>query len=246
MCCSLQPAAAVTLPPPPALTSNTTPSRSIPPAPLQALEALQASAHSTLDIPETQPLAEAEEAHAREAAMLSQAVQKVLGIQHLRRLFSKAELVQQAEQAQQGPAAVTARGAGQAAEGLGEIGAEGQAADLAEGWRAGSGTGGASTTDGAVQRARRAVLAAQQDAPAGPAQLALLPPHATASAHTALEAAHHAAARLRRCRLIPLPRWLLMPSEMQRHWIRYTVVGIAAGYATVFVYRWVQGGGYYT
>ena len=34
-----------------------------------------------------------------------------------------------------------------------------------------------------------------------------------------------------------LPPWLRMPSRYQQHWIRYTLLGLAAGYSGLFLIR---------
>ena len=37
-----------------------------------------------------------------------------------------------------------------------------------------------------------------------------------------------------------VPAWALMPSQLQQHWIRYSLVGLAAGYGAVFLIRCVR------
>jgi len=57
--------------------------------------------------------------------------------------------------------------------------------------------------------------------------------------HIALTEARRAAILLQRGphRLVPLPTWLDMPSQLQQNWIRYSVLGLAVGYGTVFIIR---------
>lgn len=59
--------------------------------------------------------------------------------------------------------------------------------------------------------------------------------------HDALAEARHAAVVIRRtpahARLVRLPHWVLMPSQAQRHWVRYAVIGVAVGYGTLFLVR---------
>ena len=136
-------------------------------------------------------------------ALLGRTVQKILGLQHLRRLFSRPELAASAEpRAAEGEA------------GAEEGGAEPLAAE-------GSGTAGAA-------------LASARAALGLPTGALLTSPSGAAAAAVG---ARGAARRLRKARLIALPRWLLMPSELQQHWVRYTLLGIGAGYTTLFFYR---------
>ncbi|KAH7618699.1 hypothetical protein Ndes2526B_g05616 [Nannochloris sp. 'desiccata'] len=57
--------------------------------------------------------------------------------------------------------------------------------------------------------------------------------------HIALVEARRAALLLQRGphRLVPLPAWLEMPSQIQQNWVRYSVLGLAVGYGTVFIIR---------
>lgn len=57
--------------------------------------------------------------------------------------------------------------------------------------------------------------------------------------HIALAEARRAAILLQRGphRLVPLPAWLEMPSQVQQNWIRYSVLGLAVGYGTIFIIR---------
>ncbi len=57
--------------------------------------------------------------------------------------------------------------------------------------------------------------------------------------HIALAEARRAAILLQRSphRLVPLPHWLEMPSQIQQNWVRYSVLGLAAGYGTIFIIR---------
>ena len=36
---------------------------------------------------------------------------------------------------------------------------------------------------------------------------------------------------------VPVPSWALMPSALQRHWIKYTVAAAASASAAAFLYR---------
>ena len=40
--------------------------------------------------------------------------------------------------------------------------------------------------------------------------------------------------------IIVLPPWLRMPSRYQQHWIRYTLLGLAAGYSSLFLIRYAS------
>jgi nuclear-control-of-ATPase protein 2 len=57
--------------------------------------------------------------------------------------------------------------------------------------------------------------------------------------HIALAEARRAAVLLQRSprRLVPVPVWLEMPSQVQQNWVRYSVLGLAVGYGTIFIIR---------
>ena len=56
--------------------------------------------------------------------------------------------------------------------------------------------------------------------------------------HDALQESHIVTAHLiKTSPLISIPRWMLMPTPLQQHWIRYTCVGIAAVYGGHFVIK---------
>lgn len=39
-----------------------------------------------------------------------------------------------------------------------------------------------------------------------------------------------------RC-LPQVPRWARMPSDLQQHWLHYTLIGAAGGYGALFLFR---------
>jgi hypothetical protein len=148
-------------------------------------------------------------------------VAKVLQLHHLRRLFSRAQLASPPGGAAPAPPAAAAGPAAQDQQ------AQPHAGPVAE---AGAGAAGAAIA-AAFQRARAAVGLG------GDWQALLPPPPPATSAYSAMQAARSAARRLRRQRIVLLPKWVLMPSELQQHWIRYSLLSIGAGYVSLFVYR---------
>lgn len=60
----------------------------------------------------------------------------------------------------------------------------------------------------------------------------------SATVHDSLDEAHRAAFSLQNTsRLLDLPRWIAMPTQLQQHWILYAAAGSAATYVVVFVFK---------
>lgn len=194
----------------------------------QSFQQLQSSAHEALGSPVAQQLNQAEEVGGQEEGMLSQTVQKVLGLRHLNRLLSMRESAGpdlddlddlDTRPSREHPSA--------------EAGAPGALRhQQSEASSSAAAAGGTRGTDVALYRAKRAMGLTKQ------AHCDVLEPlPASATAHAALAGARLAARRIRRHRVIDLPPWLLMPSELQQHWIRYSLVSLGAGYVALFLYR---------
>lgn len=156
-----------------------------------AVQQLEHSVHATLDAQQG-PAA----APAADWQVLQGALTRVLGLHHVRRVFSRLQLAQ----------------AGEAAAAEGAAGQEAGAAAVAH------------PTAASVDAARQAVGYTQ-----------LLPANATV--HSALLAARRSARSMRGRRLIQVPAWARMPSELQQYWIRYTIVGAACTWGGVFMFR---------
>lgn len=210
---------------------------------VMAFEHLQTSAHAALSVPETQSLAHMSENAGREASLLSQTVAKVLRLPNLRAILSRQQLA--------GAEAEGTAGAGGAAAGsaAGERGVAGSSKEISQGG-GGSRTGGKGAASGGTFRSSKSLHEAQERVRevlglagaegvqnAGSWAVLLPPPAAAASAFVAELAARQAARRLRRRRVVELPKWILMPSELQQHWIRYTLVSAGVGYVSFFLYR---------
>ncbi|PRW56115.1 Nuclear control of ATPase [Chlorella sorokiniana] len=191
----------------------------------EAFAALDRSVHATLDAqqgPAAPPVDDQQ--------VLQGALSRVLGLHHLRRIFSRLQLHEQPPPAAGGPAAAAAA-AGAAAGAPLAGGAAGAPAPV----------GGLVTAAAALAQARRAVGLTQ-----------LLPANATV--HTALQAAQRTVASMRGRRLVKVPRWARMPSDLQQHWVFYTAASLASGYGAIFLFkhsrlsgsrdldRWVQRG----
>lgn len=150
-----------------------------------AFAQLDASVHSTLDAqqgPAAPPAADQQ--------VLQGALSRVLGLSHLRRVFSRLQL----------------GGRDQAA--AADAAAAAPPPPLPAAPVALAARGAPLTAAQALGEARRAVGFAQ-----------LLP--GNASVHSALEAARRAGCSPHSRRLIEVPRWARMPSELQQHWILY-------------------------
>lgn len=219
-----------------------------------AFRQLEASVHATLDAqqgPAPPP--------AQDWQVLQGALTRVLGLSHLRRVFSRLQL-QQAAGGRAGeaappvaPAAAGAAGQAPLAAGAAGAGAPASGAEaLAEARRA---VGYAAVLPAnasvhsvlqAAQRSARAMRAKRiiqvrqrvlvgcaSEAPAN----ALNSPARRLGAHWRCQSAGQPAPQVFVLSLLQVPHWALMPSELQRHWIRYTLVGVAVGWGGVFLYK---------
>ncbi|PSC72602.1 Nuclear control of ATPase [Micractinium conductrix] len=173
-----------------------------------AFRQLDQSVHATLDAqqgPAAPPAADWQ--------VLQAGLSRVLGLHHLRRVFSRLQL-QQA-----GAAAAGAAGEAAAAGG----GAEAPPPVLLLPPPPPPPLVPVSTA-AALGAARRSV-----------GYTTLLPANATV--HSTLQAARRCTRAQRGRRLIEVPYWARMPSELQQHWIRYAALGLATGWGTIFLYR---------
>ncbi|KAL6772305.1 hypothetical protein ACKKBG_A29715 [Auxenochlorella protothecoides x Auxenochlorella symbiontica] len=154
--------------------------------------------------------AEVADPAARRDHVLHAALSKVLGLPGLRRILSV-------------PGGLGGRGS------LGERGGGAAPAappDAAAGGAPASG-GRASPAGSAALRALRATLGAPD-----------LEPAPGATVHQAARDAIAASAALSSSeRLVHVPRWARMPSELQRHWVKYGVVWALTGAGALFVVR---------
>jgi len=158
--------------------------------------------------------------------MLAQALHKVLGISHLRRVWSQQKPQQSAEYDSVPQHARYGRfdegsSEGRSPHALGVREEERSDLEL-------SPEGGlpSSLEEGSA-------LIAAQDAVDFVPVLSL-----DSSVHSALMEARKCTAMLQRTnRLVSLPEWLIMPSRAQRYWVQYTVAGLVIGYSTIFLVR---------
>ncbi|KAL4457516.1 hypothetical protein ABPG75_012381 [Micractinium tetrahymenae] len=184
-----------------------------------ALRQLDASVHATLDAqqgPAPPP--------AQDWQVLQGALTRVLGLTHLRRVFSRVQLQQAGGGGGDGAAEAGGAAAGPGGPSAAAAAAAGQALPAAAAGPAGAPLPAAA----ALAEARQAV-----------GDTLLLP--ANASVHSALQSAQRSARSMRAKRIIQVPHWAAMPSELQRHWIRYTLVGVAVGWGGVFVHSRLSG-----
>ena len=172
---------------------------------LSGLVTLQLAVESTVNLQQ-----DSRGPASRDRPLLSQAVGSVLGLTHIRRIWSRHDVVHASDlQLERTHSSIHRR----APEGLHVDMSEDDIKNIA-------------TVSNAIELCQKAI---------GFSAFLVNP---TTTVHDSLKEARRAAYTLQRTsKIVDLPQWILMPSQLEQHWISYSGAGVIVIYTSVFIFK---------